>query len=306
MHRSGTSLAAALLESAGLDIGDRLMEGNWSNPRGHFEDWDFVNFQRGALTQLGLHQDGYMLSGLPALPEDLVRRARALLDQKRHNGRPWGWKDPRTVVFLPLWSSLIPDAKFALVYRAPWEVLDSLYRRGDAAFVDDPELAVKIWLRYNRSLLDLVLAAPERCLLVNVATIAADPAAWVAAVAKRTGIPLGVPKRAMYDPALLHGEQARDRAGIIFRHYPEVVELFATLESLAFRRTGIEAPAAWAHGPAAEAERRVAMRDWQGGCAASVERENMKGDLQRALAAIERAREALMDAEQALRKQPRD
>ena len=42
MHRSGTSLAASLLQSAGLDVGERLMEGNWSNPRGHFEDLDFV------------------------------------------------------------------------------------------------------------------------------------------------------------------------------------------------------------------------------------------------------------------------
>ena len=262
MHRSGTSLAASLLENAGLDIGDRLMEGNWSNPRGHFEDMDFIEFQREALVRLGLHQDGWLVSELPELPQDLVDRARALVDRKQATGRPWGWKDPRTVLFLPLWSSLVPDATFAIVYRAPWEVVESLYRRGDAAFADDPELAVKVWFHYNRSLLTFALAAPERCVLTNVKTIVVDPAAWVAAVVRRTGLPLSAPTTAIYDPSLLHGEQACDRAGLLFRHYPETVELFATLDRYAFRPAGMDASAPWAHGSTAEVERRLAMRDW--------------------------------------------
>ena len=35
-HRSGTSLVASLLQSAGLDIGERLMVANEYNKRGYF------------------------------------------------------------------------------------------------------------------------------------------------------------------------------------------------------------------------------------------------------------------------------
>ena len=46
MHRSGTSLTASLLQSAGLNLGDRLMEATATgNPlKGYFEDLDFVEF----------------------------------------------------------------------------------------------------------------------------------------------------------------------------------------------------------------------------------------------------------------------
>src|ERR1700754_1667907 len=82
MHRSGTSLAASLLQSAGLDVGLRLMEANWSNPRGHFEDMDFVDFQRASLAQLGCHHDGWVAAGLPELAPEIVEAAREIVERK--------------------------------------------------------------------------------------------------------------------------------------------------------------------------------------------------------------------------------
>ena len=76
MHRSGTSLAASLLESAGLDIGRRLVEANASNLRGHFEDADFVEFDRAVLTRLGVSPDGWLVESVPAIPDALVDQAR--------------------------------------------------------------------------------------------------------------------------------------------------------------------------------------------------------------------------------------
>ncbi|MEL7418373.1 MAG: hypothetical protein AAGK10_07335 [Cyanobacteria bacterium J06555_3] len=40
MHRSGTSLTASLLQSAGVYLGDRLMSADSGNAKGYFEDWD--------------------------------------------------------------------------------------------------------------------------------------------------------------------------------------------------------------------------------------------------------------------------
>lgn len=262
MHRSGTSLAASLLEAAGLDVGQRLLEANASNPKGHFEDADFVEFHRAVLGRLGLNDDGWLASAVPPVPDALVAKARALVERKALRARAWGWKDPRTVLFLPLWQALVPDARFAVVYRAPWEVVESLFKRGDVAFADDPELAVRVWCHYNRLLLDLALAAPERCLLCNVDAISADPKGWVAAVAARTATPLADPDAAIYEPALLHGDASRRRADLLYRHYPDVVELFGSLERLAFRPAGAPAPVVWTEGLRDDAERRLVMRDW--------------------------------------------
>lgn len=262
MHRSGTSLAASLLESAGLHVGERLLGANASNPRGHFEDEDFVEFEQAVLRELGLSPDGWVTTTPTAVPATLAAHAQELIERKQRAGRPWGWKDPRTVPLLPLWRPLLPEARFAVVYRAPWEVVESLLRRGDAAFAADPELAVQVWRHYNQLLLDLVLASPERCVLSNVDALAADPAAWVAAVAVRTGTPLQTPRAAIVEPTLLHGERARERAGVLFRHYPDVVDLYARLERLAYRPDAAGAPLAWTSGADAAAERRSAMRDW--------------------------------------------
>src|SRR5579862_8382993 len=290
MHRSGTSLAAALLQSAGVHIGDRLMEGSSSNPRGHFEDKDFVEFQGQSLFRLGLHPDGWSASIMPPLPDDLVAQARALVERKQQRVQPWGWKDPRTVFFLPLWRSLVPDATFAVVYRSSWEVVDSLFRRGDPALADDPELAVKTWLHYNRTLLDLQLAVPGRCVLANVEAITADPRAWVAHIAERTGVSLSAPGQTIYEPALLHGDHARDRAWIICRAYPDVVQVFAALERRAFHPTGMKAAEPWDDDPTSAVCRHQVLRDWQRLCAATVERDRLQRDLARALTALEKGR----------------
>ncbi len=42
-------------------------------------------------------------------------------------------------LFLDFWRSLLPNAKFC-DYRAPWEVVDSLYRRGtNPIFFSQPD-----------------------------------------------------------------------------------------------------------------------------------------------------------------------
>jgi len=280
MHRSGTSLAASLLESAGLDVGERLMEGNWSNPRGHFEDLDFVEWHKGALESLGLHPDGWVLTELPAPPGELVARAKGLVDGKHARGRPWGFKDPRGTLFLRMWAELCPDAHFVFVHRLPWEVVDSLYRRGDAAFTTDPELAIQAWLYYNRAILDFSERTPKRCLFVNMETIVEFPAEWVAAVNEQAGLGLGAPNTNIREEALLHGARARARAGVVIDHFPDAIRLFGALEARAWRPAC--APALpFRPGSTPEAERLLALQDWLEICTVSNERDRLRGALER-------------------------
>jgi len=51
--------------------------------------------------------------------------------------------------FLRFWINLLPDANFLLIYRSPWKWLIPLSSR-DEIFLDQPELAVKIWMHYNQ------------------------------------------------------------------------------------------------------------------------------------------------------------
>jgi O-antigen biosynthesis protein len=55
MHRSGTSLTSSLMEDAGINIGTRLIEATPDNPKGHFENLDFVEFHVNVLGSQGGH-----------------------------------------------------------------------------------------------------------------------------------------------------------------------------------------------------------------------------------------------------------
>lgn len=263
MHRSGTSLATSLLAGAGLDVGQRLLGAHASNPRGHFEDEDFLEFDRLVLRQVGADSDGWVVAPLPSPPTEWVSRARALVERKRASGRPWGWKDPRTVPLLPLWRAAAPDATFVIVYRKPWEVVDSLFRRGDAAFNADAELAVHVWQHYNDLLLALVRSAPERCLVSNIDAIAADPAAWVRAVAEHAGVPLAQPGDGVVDPSLRHGARALVFADVLRQWYPGVIETFEALERIASRRGELDVPSSRARVEAPAGGARRAMETWR-------------------------------------------
>jgi hypothetical protein len=263
MHRSGTSLAASLLASAGMSAGDRLMEGNWSNPRGHFEDLDFVELHMAALERLSLHRDGWSLTEVRALPADLAGHACWLVDQKAKPGRPWCFKDPRATLFVRMWLELVPAAKFLVVFRPPWEVVDSLYRRGDSVFDDDPALAINVWMHYNRSLLSVAAEAPDRFFLTSVDAVAAAPARWVDAVKDWLGVPLGAPDPAICDPHLLHGRFARAEADLVARHFPDALRLLADLEKRGWRPDGWKPAPVPADPSDPEEARAVALRSWQ-------------------------------------------
>lgn len=137
MHRSGTSFAASLLQSAGVCMGDRLMPAAPDNPAGFFEDLDFVEFHREVLAEHGLHPDGWDGAVAEESRRTLVDRARALVSSRPTPGR-WGFKDPRAVLFLPIWNEVFPEARFVFLFRAPWEVLDSLFRGETPRSWSDP------------------------------------------------------------------------------------------------------------------------------------------------------------------------
>lgn len=233
MHRSGTSLAASVFQSAGLSIGERLMGPAPSNIPGHFEDLDFVAIHERILASSGLCHTGLAVPlEQPPVPEALRDAAVTLIADRMAAGHPWGWKDPRTVLFLDFWQSLLPQACWVFMVRSPWAVVDSLFRRGDPVFRDNPPLAVQIWRHFNSRILDFVSRHPERAMVVDVSQIAEDSAAVVARAAGTFGIGLAEPAPRFRDE-LLSNRTTEPHVASIQAVCPDACGLYDDLRRLA-------------------------------------------------------------------------
>lgn len=193
MHRSGTSLVASMAQHAGVAIGDDLLGPNAGNPRGYFEDAAFYHLHRAILRRFG--GQGPMVQeksayGWPNAEER--RQAEELLDERRGLDL-WGWKDPRTALFLDFWDGLLGDARYLFVYRRPLDVVLSLQRSGtDLLVIADPVAALNAWTVYNRCLLDFQQRHPDRSLLCEVDGVVDHGDRFLALLQEFLGVPLEV------------------------------------------------------------------------------------------------------------------
>jgi len=168
MHRSGTSLCAHWLSECGLNLGDRLMQGGVGNKNGHYEDLDFHD----------LHEDVFKEQGIPygalvpvheiELNSYFKKRFSNLIQFKNELNSHWGWKEPRTCLFLKHYASLLPSSIYLIMYRPCHEVVNSLWRRqkkieGRRLQIENAESGadlklindyVECWIQYNQNILE--------------------------------------------------------------------------------------------------------------------------------------------------------
>lgn len=228
MHRSGTSVVSSLLQSGGLDIGQRLLEAGPGNVKGHFEDLDFFQLHVRILKSWKISSTGFTLQRDIPISTEQVGQARDLIAERRGRGVPWGWKDPRSTLFLDFWRQMLPETNFLILYRCPADVLDSFVRRGDKAFRANPGFAVQLWCHYNRLLLDFHDRFPERCLCVNSYRAVQSPTLLLEALSRKFGLDLG-PAAELYDPSLLHRQGSSEWASLIEQVCPEALEVYEQL-----------------------------------------------------------------------------
>jgi len=147
--RSGTSLLMQALARLGMTLSEELLGGRYENPDGFFEDVRIVELHKELLERLET-------KGTLPLPDDWQRheatreisvKLRALVhDQLLHTEGIWGFKDPRTATFLPMWLRIFNAEKvnpvFILALREPASVISSFVR----LYNNPPELAELVWL----------------------------------------------------------------------------------------------------------------------------------------------------------------
>jgi hypothetical protein len=137
MHRSGTSLTAALLCMAGVDAPAQLMGPNESNETGYWESWPFYHLNEEVLGVLGSSWDSTLtLPGRfwesPGLAPFKERFA-DMLRVEYGDSALFCVKDPRVSRLLPLWEPVLRsqgiEPSYLITVRNPIEVAQSLKRR---------------------------------------------------------------------------------------------------------------------------------------------------------------------------------
>ncbi len=233
MHRSGTSMIASACQAAGLWLGDRLIPPTDSNPLGHFEDLDFYDVNRRALLANDADEDGLSLPGRRlVVPPSLADEAARLVEQRMGVGRPWGWKDPRTTLLLDFWAAQVPQAKFLLLFRRPWDVIDSLYRRGDVAIRRNPRLALDLWCEYNTRICRFAEAHPDRVLVRETQQFINNPLRVLRAVRRLLGAAMSARPR-VYRRELFHELPDRECRELFTVCAPEALVVYRRLRWLA-------------------------------------------------------------------------
>lgn len=148
--RSGTSLLMQALAAMGMRVSGELIGARDDNPAGFLEDARIVRIQADLLRALGAWPYHPLPAGWLEAPattaaaEALQAVLRARLCEA---DAVWGFKDPRTASFLPLWRRIFAGEgvapRYLLALREPADVMRSFMR----AYRADAATAEAVWLR---------------------------------------------------------------------------------------------------------------------------------------------------------------
>ncbi|MEX0325149.1 MAG: sulfotransferase [Puniceicoccaceae bacterium] len=159
MHRSGTSFLANLMQSLGVFIGDDLVGSQKGNPRGHFEARPMLEFHQRLITarsgdaRKAFDEDMLVQQALSQKLSDREKEEAMALVEALRREEPWGWKEPRTCLFLGTWLDLLPQSRLLVVYRHPLEVQQSMLRRSHWDLALFPDQAMQSYAVHNEALL---------------------------------------------------------------------------------------------------------------------------------------------------------
>ncbi|WP_194840931.1 sulfotransferase family protein [Filobacillus milosensis] len=176
MHRSGTSTLALILQSIGVNMGEELLGANSGNPYGHGEDIDFLNINNKMLKHVNKSWD------FPPSDDNIKtaffkhrKSIQKLINIK--NSKPlWGWKEPRTSLFVNEYHDCLSNPYYIYVERDPHEVAESLKKRNGMPI----KKGLRLYERYTEKIQNFIEENPEiRILKINFKDINSDSLAVI-------------------------------------------------------------------------------------------------------------------------------
>lgn len=134
--RCGSSLVAHILHTLGVYMGPTFIEADEYNKQGYWEDSTIMSIHERMLKSINRGwwnpprtQDEILMVS-DAAEFALLHTFGKRVDQAKAEGKDhWGWKDPRTHWFLPLYSDRLPDPHYIFVHRDPLSIAQSVFHR---------------------------------------------------------------------------------------------------------------------------------------------------------------------------------
>ena len=154
MHRSGTSLITNWLNRCGLQVGECLLESASGNVEGHFEDKEFLRIHEEILVSNNLPSTGLIYDKEINISIYQKERLQSIIKVKNQLYKQWGWKEPRTCLFLNIYRELLPRSKYIIILRDYQSVITSLLKRDffeiDKKYRSRNFLQKLIWVSFKR------------------------------------------------------------------------------------------------------------------------------------------------------------
>ena len=180
---SGTRVVARMLRRGGQYIGLHVNRFEDALGFGSFSD-DWIN--------PFLERSAVWADPLGAMAAPMIDDLRAILERHlkplEDTGRPWGWKEPRSLYLLPFWRAQFPNLKFVHVVRDGRDMAFSknqnqLREHGQtllgshSGISGEPLRSIALWSRINLLAADYGEAVlQERYLRLRFEDLCAEPA----------------------------------------------------------------------------------------------------------------------------------
>lgn len=102
--------------------------------------------------------------------QELMMEARELVSALQRPGL-WGWKDPRTPLFIDLWLALLPKVRMIIPLRHPVELFASYMRRiPNQRLMRGADQVFRSYSAYHTKILEVVEQYPEQCYIFYAQT----------------------------------------------------------------------------------------------------------------------------------------
>lgn len=191
MHNSGTSVLAEILSRHGLFLGVDA---------DHHENRFFRNEVNEGLVlgggdrwaRLPLMEVEEVLAHTAAVREHLERHWRERYRACGWDGiSPWGFKDPRTCVLLPLYLEIFPRARVLHIVRDPDDVAASLAhrRKRGVGVLRDADHWRRLALAYTERVRECAARHPQPFLEISYEALCTQPTVVLARVFDFVGLP---------------------------------------------------------------------------------------------------------------------
>jgi hypothetical protein len=154
--RTGSSLLMQILNRLGMSVSAELTSASEQNVMGGYEDRNIFEIQTEFLRILKTNQylplpENWRQN--PAIKAKNDQLSTIIQDEISKSGTIWGFKDPRTVLFLPLWIQIFNSKRivpcYVLAVRSPQASVISYSRQYNRS----EEISELFWLHKNCSAL---------------------------------------------------------------------------------------------------------------------------------------------------------